>query len=442
MATPTRHHFSRLSSWVPLFAAALLLRRLVEHCCLRRSGRWISAREAAVQRKRGDILGCLVICIVPMYQELEIVSDAVRYWHWLLGEAEVSEVLLVTTAKEDDLPSSTRSGVAEALALLTPDPRLRLLHCPVVHGFRAAQLNFALEDVRMRHGLQATDTARVWVGVYNADSRPEVGTFRELRHVVTVPGPRLYQQMVDYVVPARPGVSWVATGNATLQTWWTWSHYWARSVRGNRSPGRWSATSPFSTFGHGEFARLDFLDEIGGFPDFAYADGLLLGWMARLMGEHIGLLASRDRAEVPRRPSDLLVQQRAWMRGLLSFGATVRWARKAGRLRLTQAEVLALSLEHGAIPLSWGLSTPAVACALLLLASRARPRPTSRDLATLVGLLLYPALPGLLTDEPAGGRLLLMAATCASWAIEGLAFWPGLFSHLANRQAAPEKTPR
>jgi hypothetical protein len=66
------------------------------------------------------------------------------------------------------------------------------------------------------------------------------------------------------------------------------------------------------------------MDDIGGFPDFAYADGLLLGWICRLAGEPIGLLASRDIAEVPCSATDILTQQTAWLRGLLNFGATVQ----------------------------------------------------------------------------------------------------------------------
>jgi hypothetical protein len=117
------------------------------------------------------------------------------------------------------------------------------------------------------------------------------------------------------------------------------SHYVARNVRGRSGATVWSRTAPYSTFGHGEFARADFLDRIGGFPDFAYADGLLFGWICRLAGEPLGLLAARDVAEVPRSAADLILQQRAWLRGLLNFDATVRWCREHVLLGLPEREV-------------------------------------------------------------------------------------------------------
>jgi hypothetical protein len=150
----------------------------------------------------------------------------------------------------------------------------------------------------------------------------------------------------------------------------------------------WSRTAPYSTFGHGEFARLDFIDHIGGFPDFAYADGLLLGWICRLAAEPIGLLASRDVAEVPRSARDLLTQQTAWLRGLLNFGATVRWCRERGVLRLPDSEVRLLRAQHLAIPVAWGLSTIAVTAGILSASRRLwRGKSAAYDLAVVGGLV-------------------------------------------------------
>jgi hypothetical protein len=211
--------------------------------------------------------------------------------------------------------------------------------------------------------------------------------------------------------------------------------------------GSWLATTtPYSTFGHGEFVRLDFLGDIGGFPDFAYADGLLLGWICRLRAEPIGLLASRDYAEVPRTEHDLVTQQTAWMRGLLNFAATVAWCRKNDHLRLSDQEVAALGAAQVAIPVAWGLSTAAVLAGIAVVTvGVARRGPVRGDLVRLAGLLTYPLVPALALagtgDRPArlGTRL---AGAAVSWPIEGLAFWPALAGHLRRRQHAPAKTPR
>ncbi|MGH3901295.1 MAG: hypothetical protein ACRDTA_24205 [Pseudonocardiaceae bacterium] len=384
-----------------------------------------------------------------MYFEQAVAVDTVRFWHQLALQIDVDEVVFATTAKEELRDeSSTHELIESVLAGLREQPaRLRLLKCRDVTRFRAAQLNMAVEHARQHFVTTGTDKTKIWIGVYNADSRPHASTFVELKDLLSVePNTRMYQQLVDYVVPQRPGTGLVAVGNSILQTWWTRSHYWARSTRGRRGHSSWAATAPYSTFGHGEFVRLDFLDEIGGFPNFAYADGLLLGWICRLKDEPIGLLASRDCAEVPRTARDLVTQQTAWLRGLLNFDATVRWCRAHGQLRLSRREVAVLQAQHLTIPVAWGLSSAAVVAGFVAVARRVgRGDSTAVDLVRLGVLVSYPlipAVPGIgvhLREHRLTTRLL---GAAASWTIEGLAFWPAFFGHLRRAQDAPAKTPR
>jgi hypothetical protein len=383
-----------------------------------------------------------------MYLEQDIAADTVRFWHALLTQADIAvdEVLFVGTAKEQATsgPSTQELVETELAALGDHGGQLRLLHCEQATRFRASQLDLAVSDARQRH--TAADTT-LWVGVYNADSRPQPETFTELRHRLrTEPEARVFQQLVTYVVPQRPPTSPVAVGNAVLQTWWTHTHYWARNRRGARGRGWWAASVPYSTFGHGEFVRADFLEEIGGFPDFAYADGLLLGWVARLRGEPIGLLAAQDVAEVPRTGRDLVTQQTAWLRGLLNFDATVGWCRDKGLLNLTPAQVAALRVRHLAIPVAWGLSTAAVAAAAGLVVGRiVTGRATWVDQLAGAGLLAYPLLPALVPiagEHRRDGLVQRLAGVALSWPLEGLAFWPALASRIRRVQKAPAKTPR
>jgi hypothetical protein len=449
MVSGTWRRLSRVARCAALvLAGGLLLRRATEISESRRCAGWSAARMADVTPPDAGGPRDDLVCVVPMYHEQEVAADAVACWHALVQAGGVDEVLFVTTAKEEpEGQRSTHAVLESALARTAPgDPRLSLVHCTAIDRFRAAQLNQAVSEARERHGGDVS-SSRVWIGVYNADSRPQASTFRELPHRARAePYTRVYQQLADYVIPQRAGVSWLAAGNSVLQTWWTRSHYWARNTRGGTSPHWWSATSPFSTFGHGEFIRLDLLDEIGGFPGFAYADGLLLGWICRLRDERIGLLASRDRAEVPRTARDLVTQQRAWMRGLLNFGATVRWARARSGVSLSGPEVALLRCQHLVIPLAWGLSTPTVVAGIGLAIERlGRGKGTLADAAILLGLASYPVIPALAgsgESDDGSSPVVRSAASAASWMVEGIAFWPALVSHLLRSQAAPAKTPR
>jgi hypothetical protein len=389
-----------------------------------------------------------VVCVVPMFQETGLAEDTVRFWRQLVRDKAVDAVVLVTTVKESDQAGpTTHALLEEALAAEGAQvDSLVLVQCQEVCPYRAAQLDLAVEWVRERF-TAAAETESLWIGVYNADSRPQLETFAELRkEIAAVPDVRLFQQLVDYVVPDREGSGMVAAGNAVLQTWWTLSHYVSRNTQGLSGDTVWSRTSPYSTFGHGEFIRSDFLDFIGGFPRCAYADGLLLGWVARLAGEPIGLLMSRDIAEVPRTARDLVLQQTAWLRGLLNFGITVEWCRTQGLLNLSEREVRLLRARHLAIPVAWGLSTAAVAAGIAAESHRViRGRSSAADIATVAALAAYPVLPGLAAttrQQRAMGLGRRVAGVLASWPVEGLAFWPALHGHLRHGQQAPAKTPR
>jgi hypothetical protein len=403
-----------------------------------------------------------VVCVVPLYQEQDIAAETVRFWHGIAERKLCDLVLLVTTAKEAEEYDcgdqaygrvegqvSTRGMVEAELARLRVDPeRIRLVHCREPARYRAAQLNLAVQTALDRFHPDAPDDApaRVWIAVYNADSRPDAGTFDEFRRrAAAAPNVRMWQQLADYVVPDRPS-GHLAAGNAILQTWWTLAHYVARNNRSGSRCGFWARTSPFSTFGHGEFVRTDWLDDYGGFPAFGYADGLLLGWMCRLGAEPIGLLNSHDVAEVPRTARDLITQQTAWMRGLLNFPRTLAWCRVHGGLRLGKAELAFLRAQHVIIPVAWGLSTPASAAGLITALWRLRNQRTrAADLAALAGLLTYPMLASLIPttaqQQAASWRSRILAASLV-WPLEGLAFWPALVQHLRGDQDAPAKTPR
>lgn len=459
MASDTLARWSRLGDHaVTGLAVCLMARRALELATVIRSGRWSRARLAGLTAGDQPVdRGLRIVCVVPLYLEQDIAADTVRFWHHLAARTTVDQVVFVTTAKEQPgRDPTTHDIVAAELAALGHPERVVHLHCDEVARFRAAQLNLAVRqatrpaaatDGSTDGGAAGRAARTTWIGVYNADSRPADTTFAELAQQIRAePDTRVFQQLADYVVPDRPGTGAVAAGNAVLQTWWTRSHYFARNTRGARNRS-WRATvTPYSTFGHGEFVRRDFLDDIGGFPDFAYADGLLLGWICRLRAEPIGLLASRDDAEVPRTGRDLITQQTAWMRGLLNFGVTVEWCRQHGHLRLTDREVAALRAAHAAIPVTWGLSTAAVVAGVAVVtAGVARRGPTSGDVLRLVGLLMHPvvpavALPGTGSKPTRLGTRLVGAAM--SWPVEGLAFWPAVASHLRRRQQAPAKTPR
>lgn len=428
-----------------LASLALALRRLWDLGQLRRCLAWERARLDGL-RTTGDVDGPAIHIIVPLYREELLVPSIVAFWCERCEQDRSLRVQLVTTDKEGDAAGTTADEVRRCLAE-GPVPGVEHVHVREVHDFRAAQLNAAVERVRRssRRSPQAP-----WIGVYNADSRPSPATFRELRAAIARDGTtRAYQQLAQYVVPDSRPASMFMESFAALQTWWTYTRYFGRNTRARSSVRWWARTSPFSTFGHGEFFRVDLLDEIGGFPDFAYADGLLVGWLVRFGDDNIGLLASPDFAEVPRRPGLIVGQHRAWMRGLLNVrtAAHSNLRLKEGPLRPVERRLLVTA--HLAVPVAWGLR-PLLASlsgvhALVQLARGSR----TEGVITLAALLGYAVVPQLAspafrrTPSASRRRLRTRQLLCApaTLVLDGLGF-VGAAWDAATSNGPPPKTPR
>ena len=385
----------------------------------------------------------MIHVIVPLYEEQPLVTQIVAFWRERCAVELRVHVQLVTTENEGAGNGTTAALVRDELAR-TPSRGVEHLHVDTIHRFRAVQLNAAVDAIRRSRERAADGT---WIGVYNADSQPSTSTFAELRTAIArCPSTRAYQQLVRYRLPdGRPASSFMESF-AALQTWWTYTTYFARAQRARSAVGWWARTSPLPTLGHGEFFRLDLLDELGGFPDFAYADGLLAGWLVRLHGDSIGLLASPDVAEVPRRPRQIVGQHRAWIRGLLNVRAAARHTPARGGM--SRAERRVLVAAQLAIPVAWGLRAPCAALSALWAAGRL-VRGSRREGVLVLGALAFFALvPQLVAPAPPGeaarGRLLLRRVLGAPVALllDGLGFWPAAYDAARSDRRAPPKTPR
>lgn len=424
-------------------AAALVLRRASSLCRLCCTRAWLSGRLASRERWAAAPRTPVHV-VVPLYQEQELVASTVQFWHERCVADPDLHVALVTTEKEGSEACTTAALTRAAVEEAAID-RLRHMHVREVHPYRAVQLNAAVEAVRAAT-IEAPTPA--WIGVYNADSRPCASTFDELRFAITAePELRAYQQLAQYTVSEVRPASRLMESFAALQTWWTYTS-WTSRVRRGRSAARWWA-APFSTFGHGEFVRLDALDEIGGFPDFAYADGLLLGWMLLFAGYRVEMLASPDFAEVPRDPAELVRQHRAWIRGLLNVRAAARRASRCADAAAVPRTVVAGQLG---IVAGWGLrpfATLGMAVWGVGRLSHANTRASGG--AVLGALVIYCAVPQLASTlyrrgpghdvsqlRPLPVRLRQLFGAPVTLLLDGLGAGPALWDALTSDQPPPK----
>jgi hypothetical protein len=170
----------------------------------------------------------------------------------------------------------------------------------------------------------------------------------------------------------------------------------------------------------------------------------------RLNGEVLGLLASPDVAEVPRRARQIVGQHRAWIRGLLNVRAAARNASRPGGLSGVERHVLVAT--HLAIPVAWGMRPP---CAVFsaLRAVGQLIRGSRREGMLVLGALGFfafvpqlasPALARPVAKRGASRRRLLrrLVGAPTTLVIDGLGFWPAVWDAARADRPAPPKTPR
>ena len=199
------------------------------------------------------------------------------------GDPAVDYAALVRDAF-DAIPSTP--DLAARLAAASGG-RVRHHHVADPCAGMAEQINAAAAAEFDRLAATGVEPARVWVGIYNADSRPHPDTLTALAALaalaVTEPDARVVQQSALFTanLRARPGLGGVfCDGAALLQSRWTLAReiprLRAQARQARRSRARWPRVA--HCVGHGLFVRGDTWRMLGGLPTATMNEDLALGY--------------------------------------------------------------------------------------------------------------------------------------------------------------------
>jgi hypothetical protein len=204
-------------------------------------------------------------------------------------------------------------------------------------GTKVAKLNRALD--RWSTGAGAGRRPD-YVGVYDADSLPDLSVFAHLDADVAdrrrrgVALPQIFQQVSCYCANLRSlnGTGGLlALADAITQTAWAlgfeyplYRRYAAAVHNGQNRPLVYCV-------GHGCFVSPDFLDRIGGFPTVSVTDDLALGFMASVLGAQVAPVPALDYCDVAPSPVESMRQAGFWFSGAVRFGEVLRHTRNRFR---------------------------------------------------------------------------------------------------------------
>jgi hypothetical protein len=349
------------------------------------------------------------------------------YAECVAAAEEALALLPSTPLLAADLVDQARRAGIDAWHYHHPDPQAGMVQ----------QINLAARAETARLTAVGIEQARLWIAVYNADSRPDPPTLPAAAAIIGR-GQRLgrpvqvVQQSALFTanLPSLPGGGRGAflTGAALLQSRWTLAREIPRLSRQARQAGsRWWPRLAHCV-GHGLFVNAAALATLGGLPETTMNEDLAFGYLACAAGIPIYPLPLLEWADAPETVTGSIRQARQWFWSYVEYPRAARLASQASHgTRWSRAVLAGQGVTRGAL---WLGQSPAIAgcLALPLLDRRARAAAAAAAAAAVTVYLAVPLVllgrhpqvraalgHGVGPRELAGGLAAALAASVGPW---------------------------
>jgi cellulose synthase/poly-beta-1,6-N-acetylglucosamine synthase-like glycosyltransferase len=339
--------------------------------------------------------------LIPVYQEAGVIKASIEFFDKL---AKYPNVLLyyITTEREGE-----KSDTVAALKQMQERYKFLHLHYPETEGFKAHQLNWAIEQILASHG--GADYQTTYFGIYDVDSRPEIEVIKTMLYGRDP----IYQQPSIYLENYTRIGSFQQIG-ALFQTKWELCgnipifREYQRSFQQKRP-----VTSLPHCTGHGLFIRADVINKAGLLDTRTLAEDLEFGYRAAFREIPITLLHEIDYTQyAPTFPSTVRQTSR-WFHGEMNLYRYYAREKMRGNKKLGSWFFKWLVLKRYGTTLKWAFGAPLIGLTLLVLVIR---NPLNIALVCL-SALLYIYLPfksihnSTLWDDYTGKKQDLLALT-------------------------------
>jgi len=345
------------------------------------SVRWLQKKQKEFQstfrRITADDFPFLIL-LLPILREERELPGLLQHISSVKYPANKLRVVVITTEKEEFEAKgldgenwrstiSVAKEMVENMNLEMGNQVFLHFHYPQIVGKKADQLNFALQEIDRLCLAPSAD--KTFIGVYDADSRPDVRTFEfiawdvasSIQNKESIPP--AYQQIPLYLknfhALARTFEGWLLRLEALYQTRWALGY----EIPNYRSQTLLLSSSPHASsfwnnrlcylIGHGCFIRLDIIKQVGSFPTYSPAEDLTLGNILSLLGIPIRPIPFFDFCEVPESLFILFHQSRVWFATSMTIFETIRRLRSSLKSRPSQARAFYLATQRSIMHVSW-----------------------------------------------------------------------------------------
>ncbi len=316
--------------------------------------------------------------LIPVYKEAEVIKASVEYFDKLTQFPNVL-IYYVTTEKEGG-----NSDTVAALKQMSEQYKFSQLHYPETEGFKAHQLNWAIEQILASH--DGANSQATYFGIYDVDSRPEIEVIKTILYGndPIYQQPSIYLENYTRIAPIQQigalfQTKWELCGNIPI------FRKYQRSFQQERA-----VTSLPHCTGHGLFIRADILKNAGFLDTRTLAEDLEFGYRAAFREIPITLLHEIDYTQYAPTFPAAIRQTSRWFHGemdLYRYYASEKMRSNEKKLRGWLFKRLVL--KRYLTTLKWAFGAPLISFILLVLVIR---NPINIALVFL-SALLYVYLP-------------------------------------------------
>lgn len=294
-------------------------------------------------KEKGDVS---FIILIPVLREQKIIKQTLDFFSSLNYDFSKVKIVTITSEREAIERGENKKDKLTKEIIETEIKKLNYkfnkkvfvnIHYPFSQGVKSDQLNYAIkilqEDLRQ--------PKKTYMGVYDADSRPNKNVLKQLADDATVTEfplvyqqPTIYLQNFNYLPNNFNGLFM-----KNFAIWQTQYSLGYEIPMFSKYPKLNSYIEKMRyCIGHGLFVRSDYLNNIGLFP--SPIEDTRLGHILSYLEKDIRLLPSFDVVQVTESLPKLIKQTSVWFTGEATILKDLKIAKRVGEVNTIKAVFL------------------------------------------------------------------------------------------------------
>jgi cellulose synthase/poly-beta-1,6-N-acetylglucosamine synthase-like glycosyltransferase len=234
-----------------------------------------------------------IVILIPIYQEEHIIAQTMDYFYNIAAKLNI-KIIFITTEREGGIAKN--KTYLSAKKLIGNKRNILLVHYPEIHGAKAAQLNWVMDNYQGKAD---------YFAIFDADSRPDD---RGIQYVIQAEAKADVFQMPSIYAP-HPSRSLASQAIAAFQTRWSYCFEIPKWLTWQNQPNE---PHVMYVVGHGLFINPHIR-----FSEQTIAEDLELGYRLSAKSAMFALVPFFDNAAVPKSFIISIIQSSRWYYGEL-----------------------------------------------------------------------------------------------------------------------------